>query len=185
MSPEEAQAIMHQGVYRSAVHIANRLPSVPNHHHVCVQNICDAMFGPEWYIFTYEEQCAKSTIIGQAYNRMLKDFLPVLQQFQRDTNETLRLDDATLASLFRRTSHTNTSAMKTSDASDKPTAKEPDDGEMAGEEILKTKVAIERDQAARKNLDKYYEPCQQGRKDLMIRRAKEPEGSIEFFNHWG
>lgn len=79
-----------------------------------------------------------------------------------------------------------TSITKTSGTFDDSAAKEVDDGEKTdddeeNDEILNTEVAMERDRAARKNLRKYYERCQQGRKDLMIKRAKEPEGNLELF----
>lgn len=179
MSPEEAQQVIHQWVYFSVYQVANNRPIL---HDGCVQNICDDLFGPEWNHYTNEEQQAKRNIIWVEYNRMFRDYLPMLQQFQHDTNNILRFDEATLATLLRKpsnntTSASNISATKTSDVFDEPAGDEPID-----EEILQTDVAIERDNAARKNLDKYYEPCQQGRKDLVIRRAKEPEGNIGLFD---
>lgn len=202
MSPEEAQHVIHQWVYFSAFQIANNHALLPDHHEVCVQSICDALFGPEWYSCTPEEQWAKKGTIGGEYNRMLTNYLPVLQQFLRDTNEIVRLDEATLSTLLTRASATKATATentatkntakkttikksdatRTSDAFNEPTVQNPAGGEETDDEILKTKSAIERDAAARKNLEKYYEPCQQGRKDLMIRRAKEPEGNIGEFN---
>lgn len=197
MSPEEAQQVVHQWVYSSAFQIASNHPLLPNHHEVCVQNICDALFGPEWNNYTPEEQWTKRWTIWGEYNRMLGNYLPVLQQFLHDTNEILRLDDATLSTILRSASPARASAakatatkatskktntMQISDAFNKPAAEESAGGEKSDDEILKTKAAIERDEAARRNLDKYYDPCQQGRKDLMIRRAKEPEGNINLFS---
>lgn len=208
MSPEEAQQVIHQWVYSSAFQIASNHPLLPNHHEVCVQNICDALFGPEWNNYTPDEQWAKRWAIWGEYNRMLTNYLPVIRQFLHDTNEILRLDEVTLSAILRRasparanaamttptkTTATNTTVTKTiskktntthiSDAINKPAAEESAGCEESDDEILKTKAAIERDEAARRNLDKYYDPCQQGRKDLMIRRAKEPEGNIDLFNY--
>lgn len=180
MSPEEAQQVIHQWVYFSVFQVANNRPML---HDGCVQNICDDVFGPEWYHYTYEEQQAKRNIIWKEYNRMFRAYLPVLQQFQRDTNEILRLDEATLATLLKRAINNTTSATKISATKTSDACVEPADGEPMDESILTTAVAIERDLAARKNLDKYYKPCQQGRKDLIIRRAKEPEGNIGLFDH--
>ncbi|KAG6358922.1 hypothetical protein INS49_012442 [Diaporthe citri] len=210
MSPEDAQQVIHQWVYFSVYQVANNRPIL---HDGCVQNICDALFGPEWNQYTNEEQQAKRDIIWAEYNRMFRDYLPMLQQFQHDTNEILRLDEAALATLLRRpsndsasndtTSGTKTSPTKTSPTKTSPTktsstktramkvrdtkirAMKASDAfdEPIDESILTTAFAIERDEAARKNLDKYYEPCQQGRKDLIIRRAKEPEGNIDLFDH--
>lgn len=188
MFPDEAQAVMRRQVYHSAFMIANNYPILPNHNEVCIQNICYSFFGPEWYNYTREEQWAKRSVIGQEYNRMLTHYLPVLQQFQLDTNNMLRFDEATLATILKKTSPANASVANASAANAgaanaSAIVHQPADSEETDDEILKTTVAKERDEAARKNLDKYYEPCQQGRKDLRIRRAKEPEGSIDVFNH--
>lgn len=198
MSPEEAQQVIHQWVYSSAFQIASNHPVLHNHHEVCLQNICDALFGPEWNNYTPDEQWAKRWTIWGEYNRMLTNYLPVIRQFLHDTNNILRLDEVTLSAILRRasparasttkTTATKTTATKTnttpaSDAFNKSVAKESAGDEESDDEILKTKAAIERDEAAQKNLDKYYDPCQQGRKDLMIRRAKEPEGNIDIFNY--
>lgn len=197
MSPEEAQQIIHQWVYSSAFQIASNHPLLPNHHEMCVQNICNALFGPEWNNYTPDEQWAKRWTIWREYDRMLTNYLPVIRQFLHDTNEILRFDEVTLNAILRRasparasaanTTATKTTAKKTnttptSDPFNKSVAKESAGDEESDDEILKTKAAIERDEAARRNLDKYYDPCQQGRKDLMIRRAKEPEGNIDLFN---
>lgn len=165
---------------------------MPNHHDFCIQMICYSFFGPEWFNYTLEEQWAKRNMISQEYHRMLTHYLPVFQQFQHDSNTILRVDEVTLATIFKKTSPTEASAAKaikmkattteaiTTEAS--AVFNEPDRNET-DHEILNTTAAKERDEAAQKNLEKYYEPCQQGRKDLRIRRAKEPEGNIDLFDH--
>lgn len=207
MSLEAACRVIHQQVYASAFEIAHNNYFVPpNHHEVRIQNICGILFGRDWYNFTRDEQWAKRNIIWTEYSRLLTNYMPVLRQFMQDTSEILWVDEANLGTLFSRPIDTRTfitttftlptstatasiaqtSITKTSDTFDDSAAQEVVDDEESDndeedDEILRTEVAMERDRAARKKLDKYYEPCQQGRKDLMIKRAKEPEGNLKLF----
>lgn len=191
---------MRRQVHHSAVGIANNrnYPITRDHHEVCILHICHSFFGPKWFDYTREEQWAKRSIISEEYHRMLTHYLPIFQQFQHDSNNILRLDEVTLATIFKKTSPTEASAakaintkaittktttMKTTTMKGSAVFNEPADSDETDDEILNTTVAKERDEAARKNLYKYYEPCQQGRKDLRIRRAKEPEGNIDLFDH--
>lgn len=152
MSPEEVQEVLHRQVHSSTLEIASDRPIHPNHHEVYVQSICGALLGSEWYRCSFNEQKAKENTIQEEYERMLAQYLPVLQQFQRETNKILKPDKTFLANLFRK----------------------PID-----EELLKDKAIESRDQAARKRLGPRYWTYEQYRPDLVQRRKDAPAPECE------
>lgn len=131
--------------------------------------------------------------LGTLFSRPIDARTFTTTTFTMPTSTTTTLDMPTGAatSSAMPTSTTTASIAQTSITKDPGTFDDSAAKEVVGDEktvddeendeILRTEVAMERDGAARKNLVKYYGACQQGRKDLMIKRAKEPEGNLELF----
>lgn len=159
MSPEDMADVMHKQVYLSALEIkligfVN--PVSRQHHESRIRKICAALFGPEWSNYTSDEQQAKKRLVEEEYDRMLTAFIPVFQQFCRDSDELLTPDEAAIAKLCGKTSD---------DTSDKPTDKKALSGEVSGS----------RDQVARKRLGHKYWTYEQNRPDLVQMREEAPD----------
>ncbi|KAL1867689.1 hypothetical protein Daus18300_006245 [Diaporthe australafricana] len=139
-------------------------PDVPTslQHQESFQRIIDHVWREEWDELDPDEQVRKRRAIQDRYKFYFEFSLRAFPTRSQATKISFELDSAP---------HTGP-------------VHEPEnvfDG-MTEEEILQSDVARERDQAAKKNLKDLYDACQQGRADVVVRRAKEQDVNVAPFD---